>query len=451
MIRAQTIEHIITEESRIFAAQRPKSALLAQQARRHWTDGVPMHWMLDWGTPFPIFVAEASGSRLHDVDGHSYDDFCLGDTGSMFGHSPPPIARALAEYGSKGLTYMLPTEDAVAAGELLANCFGLPYWQVCATATDANRYVIRWARALTRRKKILIFHGAYHGSADDTYVRLKDGRAIHRLGLIGQVYDMTTHTKVVEFNDPAALESALKDRDVACILTEPALTNIGMVLPQPGFLDELQKLAKAHGTLLVIDETHTVSTGYGGYTRVHGLKPDFLTIGKAIAGGFPAAVFGCSAEIAARMPAAKEEAGSGYSGMGTTLSANALAMRAMRVNLSEVMTETAYSHMLPLSAQLAKAIAAEIALRALPWHVSHIGARAEFVCAATPPRNGTEAQAVMQGRLELALHLYLINRGFLIAPFHNMTLVSPATSPEQVDRLVKTLANCMDALLKQET
>lgn len=447
VISDASVERMISQESEAFTRARPASAALAEKAKAHWQNGVPMHWMTDWGTPHPMFVERAEGSRLFDVDGNAYDDFCLGDTGSMFGHSPPPVARALAEYGSRGLTYMLPTEDSVAAGELLSQCFGLPYWQVCATATDANRYVIRWCRAITGRDKVLVFHGAYHGSADDTFVRLKDGKAIHRPGLIGQVYDLTQHTKVVEFNDLQALEAALKDNDVACILTEPALTNIGMVLPQAGFLDGMQALAKKYGTLLVIDETHTVSTGYGGYTRTHNLRPDFLTVGKAIAGGFPAAVFGFTAEVAASMPKAKNTSGPGYSGMGTTLSANALAMRAMRVNLAEVMTPKAYEHMLPLSEYLASSIAREISARKLPWHVSNVGARAEFVCTAKPPKNGTEAAAAMAGRLELAIHLYLINRGYLIAPFHNMTLVSPATTKAQVDGLVTALCGCMDRLL----
>lgn len=448
MIKYPLIEHIIDRETDRFIKTHPQSQILARQAKNHWINGVPMHWMLDWGTPFPIFVAQAQGARLTDVDGNSYDDFCLGDTGSMFGHSPPAIARALAEYGDRGLTYMLPTQDSLACGKLLAQCFGLPFWQATATATDANRYALRWARAITGRSDILIFHGCYHGSAEDTFVRLDKGRPVHRPGLIGQVYDMTQHTKVVEFNDLAALEKALAAGGIACLLTEPALTNIGMVLPEPGFLQEMQRLAKKYGTLLIIDETHTISTGYGGYTRTHQLQPDFLTIGKAIAGGVPAAVFGCTEEMARRMKAVQEK-NAGYSGMGTTLSANALAMRAMHINLAEVMTPAAYAHMLPLSEYLAQSLEKAIRAHGLPWHVSHVGARAEFVCQARPPRNGSEAQAAMQGRLELAIHLYLINRGILIAPFHNMTLVSPVTSRDQVDRLVQTLSDCMTELQKE--
>ena len=441
------VDAMLRREQDLFVQRHPRSAELAERAKARWSNGVPMHWMLDWGTPFPIYVSSAKGSRLIDVDGHTYDDFCFGDTGSMFGHSPDPIATAIAAQAARGLTYMLPTADVPVVGELLASMFGLPFWQAATTATDANRFVIRWCRALTGRSQILVFHGCYHGAADDTFVRLKHGKAIHRPGLVGQVFDVTEFTKVVEFNDLAALESALAAGDVACVLTEPALTNIGMVLPQPGFLEALRALTHKHGTLLVIDETHTISTGYGGYTRTHGLEPDFLTVGKPIAGGIPCAVFGFTAEIEARMRRFEAEKEPGYSGMGTTLSANALALHAMRANLEQVVTPAAYDHMLPLSERLAHGIEARIKARGLPWHVSNVGARAEFVCAPQRPRNGTEAQAAMHPRLELAIHLYLLNRGFIIAPFHNMTLVSPATSAEQVDRLIQTVDDCCGELL----
>ncbi|MDY0882512.1 aspartate aminotransferase family protein [Dongia soli] len=445
-VSTDKVTAMIRRESDHYTQRNPTSQRFAREAASHWHNGVPMHWMLDWSTPFPLFVADASGSTLTDVDGHKYDDFCLGDTGSMFGHSPAPVAAAIAEQARHGLTYMLPTEDVVEVGKLLTAKFGLPYWQVATTATDANRFVIRWCRGITKRNKILVFHGCYHGSCDDTFVRLKDGKPIHRPGLIGQVYDLTTHTKVVEFNDLPALETALKDRDVACVITEPALTNIGMVLPQPGYLEGLRQLTRKYGTLLVIDETHTISTGYGGYTRTHRLEPDFLTIGKPIAGGIPCSVYGCTAEMAAKMKEAETASGPGYSGMGTTLSANAMALKAMRANLEQVMTLAAYEHMLPLSERLARGIEAEIRKRNVPWHVSNVGARAEFVCAPERPRNGTEAQAAMHHKVELAIHLYLLNRGIIIAPFHNMTLVCPATTAAQVDHLIASVGACIDEL-----
>lgn len=446
-VPVRAIAAMIERERRRFETANPASQALAREARRHWFSGVPMHWMLDWGTPFPLFVRSASGARFTDVDGHDYADFCLGDTGSMFGHSPPPIAEMLASRGAEGLTLMLPSADTAAVGAELARRFGLPVWQTATTASDANRFVLRWARGLTGRNKVLVFNGCYHGAVEETFVRLKDGRPIHRPGLIGQAIDLTANTVVVEFNDLDGVERALKGGDIACVITEPALTNIGMVLPEPDFHVNLRKLTRQHGTLLVIDETHTISTGPGGYTRAHGLEPDFFVLGKPVAGGIPCAVYGCTAEVAERMERRVREGEPGYSGMGTTLSGSALAMAAMRVNLERVMTQAAYDHMLPLSKKLADGMAAAIAKRNLPWHVSHVGARAEFVCAAKPPRNGTEAGAAMHGELEHAVHLFLLNRGVVITPFHNMTLVCPHTSAADVERLVSVLGDCLDLLL----
>ena len=445
-IASAEIDAMLKRERDRFLQANPTSARLAEAAKPHWHNGVPMHWMLDWSTPFPLFAKEARGATLTDVDGHSYDDFCLGDTGSMFGHSPEPVVRAIREQSERGLTYMLSTEDVPVVGQLLSDMFGLPFWQVATTATDANRFVIRWCRAVTKRPKVLIMSGCYHGAVDDTFLRLDNGKPANRAGLMGQVYDLTQGTVVVEFNDLDAIERALKLGDVACILTEPALTNIGMVLPQEGYLDGMAALAKKYGTLLIIDETHTISTGYGGYTRTHNLKPDFFTLGKPVAGGIPCSVFGFTAEIAERMRKAEEEAGPGYSGIGTTLSANALQLHCMRANLSEVMTPENYKHMLDLSERLARGVEKEINQRNVPWHVSNVGARAEFVCAPNRPKNGAEAKAAMRPHLELAVHLYLLNRGVLIAPFHNMTLLSPATTAGQVDHLVATVGSCLDEL-----
>ena len=430
-----------------FAFANPRSRELAAGALRHWLHGVPMHWMLDWGTPFPLFVAAAKGATFTDSDGHGYSDFCLGDTGAMFGHAPEPVAEAVRRQTDRGFTAMLPSEDTVIVGELLARRFGLPYWQTAVTATDANRFVLRLARWLTGRPKILVFNGCYHGTVDETFVRLKNGRPIHRPGLIGQAIDLTANTMVVEFNDVAALEAALAPGDVACVITEPALTNIGMVLPQPGFHDSLRAATRRAGTLLVIDETHSISTGPGGYTRAFDLAPDFFVLGKPVAGGIPCAVFGFTAEVAERLTKLWATKESGHSGLGTTLSGSPLAMAAMRANLERVMTPAAYDHMLGLSDRLAQGVAALIAERALPWHVSNLGARAEFVCAPRPPKNGTEAAAAMQGDLEHAMHIYLLNRGVLIAPFHNMTLTCPDTTAADVNRLLDSLRDCLGELL----
>ena len=447
MISDSAIAAMIATERERFVAANPKSAALGQAAARHWHRGVPFHWMLDWGTPFPLFADRAEGAELWDVDGHRYDDLCLGDTGSMFGHSPAPVAAAIARQASRGLTYMLPTEDAVVVADELAERFKLPFWQVTSSASEANRAVIRWCRGITGRDKVLVFNGCYHGAVDDVFVDLRDGVPELRKSLVGQVYDVRAHTVVIEFNDLAALEAALAKGDVACVLAEPAMTNVGMVLPQPGYLEALREACTRQGTLLVWDETHTISTGYGGHTATYGPLPDLFVLGKPVAGGVPCAVFGFTAEVAQRMERLRDEGEKGHSGIGTTLSANALALAAMRACLTEVMTPAAYAHMLPLAEELAAKTKDVIEGRGLNWHVTHVGSRGEFICDPVPARNGTEARAKMHGPLEHALHLFLINRGVLIAPFHNMTLVSPATTTSQVDRLAEVLDDCLKTLI----
>jgi glutamate-1-semialdehyde 2,1-aminomutase len=398
--------------------------------------GVPMHWMRDWPMPFPFVVQQARRANITDIDGHQLADFCLGDTGSMFGHSPAAVARAIRHQASRGLTYMLPNEDALVVGKLLENRFGLPYWQIATTATDANRFALRVARAVTNRPKILVFNGCYHGAVDETMVRLRDGKPINRPGLAGEFRDLTTYARIVEFNDIDAVEAELAIGDVACVITEPVLTNSCMVLPEPGFHEALREATRKYGTLLLIDETHTISTGPGGYTRAYSLEPDLFVLGKPVAGGVPASVWGMSEEVAARWASYQETKEPGYSGMGTTLSGNPLQFAAMRATLEHVMTDTAYGHMDRLAQSLEKGISDAIDRHCLPWHVTRVGARVEFICAPGPLRNGAEAEIAHAPELEAAIHVALVNRGCLIAPFHNMMLVSPATQKAQVDRLV---------------
>lgn len=423
-------------EHAAFRRARPKSEAAAGNGIGGFFGGVPMHWMTDWPTPFPIVVAQARGANIVDIDGNRLDDFCLGDTGSMFGHSPAPVARAMRRQAGRGLTYMLPSEDALSLGTLLAEKFGLPHWQIATTASDANRFALRVARAVTGRPKILVFNGCYHGAVDETMVRLVDGKPVNRPGLAGEFRDLTAGTRIVEFNDLPALEAALADGDVACVITEPVLTNSCMVLPDPGFHAGLRRLTRAAGTLLLIDETHTISTGVGGYTRKYGLEPDLFVLGKPVAGGVPASIWGMSDDVASRYQAYNLGKQPGYSGMGTTLSANPLQFATMRATLEEVMTDANYAHMDALAARLEAGLAAVIDATGLPWHAVRVGARVEFICAPGPLRNGGQAEAAHRPELEAAIHVALVNRGVLIAPFHNMMLVSPATTRRQVDRLI---------------
>lgn len=430
-----------------FIAANPKSKGQAERSQG-WFQGVPFHWMLDWPSPFPIVAASAKDATLTSIDGQIFDDFCLGDTASMFGHSPPALAAALTEQAGQGLSYMLPTEKGVELGAMLAAMFGLPHWQVTTTASEANRAVIRWCRGLTKRNKILIFNGCYHGAVDDVFVDLRGGTAVNRPSLIGQVQDLLPTTVAIEFNDVEALEVALRSGDIACVLAEPVMTNIGMVRDMPGYLETLRRLCSETGTLLVFDETHTISSGYGGHSNTHGPKPDIMVIGKSIGGGVPCAVYGFTADVAAKMEALNRSRPPGHSGIGTTLSANALAITAMHAMLGQVITGNAYAHMLAMTVRLVAGLNGIITRNGLDWHVSHVGARVEFVCAAVPPRNGSEARAAMDHALESAIHLYLTNRGILLAPFHNMMLLSPVTRREQVDRLLQALESCVGELLE---
>lgn len=453
MIRVdrQALAALHEREAARFLAMHARSAALAAEDAQHFLFGVPLHWMRDWPTPAVLHVERAQGNRLYCADGHEYLDFCLGDTGAMFGHSPAPVARAIAGQASRGLTAMLPSTLTAEVGQRLAHCFRLPRWQITLSASDANRFVLRWARAITGRPRVLVFDGCYHGTVDDTFVRLVDGVAANRPGLLGQVTDLTRLTRVVEFNDVPALAEALSHRDVACVVTEPVLTNSCMVLPKAGFHAELRRLTRDAGALLLIDETHTISTGRGGYTRAHGLEPDLFVLGKPIAGGVPASVWGFTDEVARRLTDVRHRMPAGHSGMGTTLSANGLSLAAMRATLEQVMTPEACEHMEALASRLSTGLREIITRHDLPWHVVRVGARVEFICAPGPLVNGTEAEAAHAPALEQALHLGLLNRGCLIAPFHNMMLVSPATSPTQVESLCDAFDAIAAALLAGNT
>jgi glutamate-1-semialdehyde 2,1-aminomutase len=443
----QRLAALNAREFEAFAAARPRSRALAERARASLLGGVPMTWMMRWAGPFPVFLAEAHGARVVDVDGHEYVDLCLGDTGAMAGHAPAPVVQAVAERAARGMTAMLPTEDSLRAGEELARRFGLPLWQFTLSATDANRFAIRMARELTGRPKILVFNGCYHGTVDETFATLRaDGSVGVRPGNVGPPVDPAVTTKVVEFNHLDALAAALTAGDVACVLAEPALTNIGIVLPEPGFHEALRKLTRETATLLIIDETHTFSAGPGGYTAAHGLEPDLLTIGKAIGGGVPVGAFGVTEELAGRALASEEADYEDVGGVGGTLAGNALSLAAVRATLEQVLTEAAFGRMTELGERLAAGIDGAIAAAGLPWHVTRLGCRAEYRFTPHPPRNGGDSAAAGDEELERFLHLYALNRGVLMTPFHNMALVCPATTEADVDRHTEVFAAALGEL-----
>jgi glutamate-1-semialdehyde 2,1-aminomutase len=424
----------MSREQKKFVDERPKSAALFERARRSLLAGVPMNWMVKWAGAFPPFVREAQGSQFFDVDGHRYTDFCLGDTGAMTGHAPFFTVKAVEEQARRGITTMLPGEDSIFVAEELQKRFNLPFWQFALTATDANRFSIRLARQITKRPKILVFNWCYHGTVDETFITLEaDGTARARRGNIGPPVDPALTTKVVEFNDIPALEGALGAGDVACVLAEPAMTNVGIVHAQSGFHAALRELTRKHGALLIIDETHTICAGPGGYTRAENLEPDVLVFGKAIGGGIPGAAYGFSQEVAEKIIAAQSLEDCDVGGIGGTLAGNALSLAAMRATLTKVLTQEAFDRMIPMAERWTAGVQDAIAEAELPWHVTRLGCRAEYLFVGDAPKNGTEAHDAMDFELERFMHLYAMNRGILLTPFHNMALMSPQTENADVD------------------
>ena len=441
------VERLTAAEQDRFAAEHPRSKQLFERAQAVMPGGVPMSWMSKWPGAFPVFVDQATGAHFRDVDGHDYVDLCLGDTGAMNGHSPGPTVATVRDQVGHGITAMLPTEDSVLVGEELTRRFGLPLWQFTLSATDANRHAIRYARHVTGRPKVVVHDYCYHGSVDETFAALDaDGRTVARRGNIGPPVDPAETTIVVEFNDVAGLEAALATGEVAAVLCEPALTNVGIVLPDEGYHAALRELTRRYDVLLIIDETHTLSAGPGGYTRAHDLDPDLMTMGKAIAGGIPAGAFGMTAEVADRIARSIALEDIDVGGIGGTLAGNALSLAAMRVTLTEVLTDEAYSRMLPLGDRWSDGVDAGIARHGLPWHCNRLGARGEYTFTATAPRTGAEAHASGDFALEQFLHLYALNRGILLTPFHNMALMSPATTAADVDRHTEVFDQALAAL-----
>ena len=426
-------ERLLGRELERFEREHPRSRELATRARLSLLAGVPMHWMVRWSGGFPVFASEAHGARFRDVDGLEYVDFCLGDTGAMTGHSPEPVVRAVAAQAARGITLMLPSEEALWVGEELTRRFGLPRWQFALTATDANRFAIRLARLITGRPKVLVFNWCYHGTVDESFATLRDGQVVQREGNLGPPVALDATTRVVEWNDVDALERELAHGDVACVLTEPALTNIGIVHPEPGFHDALRGLTARTGTLLIVDETHTLCAGPGGYTAAHGLRPDLLTVGKTIGSGIASAAYGFSEEVAERVEAAIDHDDSDVGGVGGTLAANVLSLAAVRATFEHVLTEEAFARMIELAERFERGVQDAIDERSLPWHVTRLGCRVEYLFRRERPLNGTEAAAGGDALLDRLIHLYALNRGVLLTPFHNMALMSPATTETDVD------------------
>lgn len=441
------LNQLLLDEEEKFLTEHPKSYALYQRARQSMQGGVPMLWMIRWAGSFPVFITEAKGAHFRDVDGHTYVDFCLGDTGAMTGHSPGATLSAICAQAERGITLMLPTEDCIWVGEELQRRFGLKYWQFTLTATDANRFAIRMARHITGRSKILVYNYCYHGSVDETFITLdEDGAPGPRHGNLGPPINPIETTKVIEFNDIGALETALAPGDVAVVLAEPVMTNIGIIHPDPGYHKALGEITKRTGTTLIIDETHTLCTSPGGYTGKHGLKPDFLTCGKALAGGIPAGVYGFTQEVADAFWSKLELEQSDVGGIGGTLAGNALSIAAIRATLENVLTEEMYVHCEKLADRYEQGVLDVINQFKLPWIVKRLGFRVEYWFCPSPPRNGFEANAAVDSELDRYMHLWALNRGILMTPFHNMALIAADTTFADVDWHSHVFRSAVEAL-----
>ncbi len=441
------LTELIKTEEELFHKNHPKSNELYRRARKSLHGGVPMLWMIRWAGSFPVFVKEAKGAHFTDVDGNDYIDFCLGDTGAMTGHAPEATVKAITEQIQKGITLMLPYEDVIWVGEKLQRRFKLPYWQFALTATDANRFALRMARMITGRPKILVFNYCYHGSVDETFITLdEEGTPISRPNNMGPQIDPRETTKVIEFNDIAALETALSARDVAAVLAEPVMTNIGIIHPEPGYHDALRKITRKYGTYLIIDETHTICTGPGGYTASYGLEPDFFTLGKPLAGGVPAAVYGFTEEVSQAFAAKLAVDDADVGGIGGTLAGNALSIAAMKATLQHVLTDEFYAEAIKLQEQFTAGVESVIVEFNLPWIVKRLGNRSEYWFRPTPPKNGGEAHAAVDPELDRYMHLFALNRGILMTPFHNMALISPETTQADVDYHTRMFREAVQSL-----
>ena len=435
MVNRDKLKAVYEQELKLFEELHPTSIKRFEAAKDCLLLGVPLNWMVRYAGKVPISVDDSGGAHLTDADGINYIDFCLGDTGSMTGHGPKAAADVIAAQAHKGTSFMLPTEDATWNAKELQRRFGLKYWQFSTSATDANRFAVRMARQITKRPKVLVFNWCYHGTVDEVFATLtEDGKTINRVGNIGPQVDPSITTKVVEWNDVDALEAALKDRDVAVVLAEPVMTNIGIVHPEPGFHQAMRDLTRKYGTYLLIDETHTICTGIGGYTREHNLDPDIVVCGKTLASGIPVGAYGFTEEFGDKIAAELDALYGLVKGIGGTLAANALTMAAMKAILKDVLTEDFYKRNIPKAERFNAGVQSVIEEFELPWSTTQLGTRTEYWFCPQVAKNGSEAVSFRDFELDWYAHLYCLNRGILMTPFHNMAIMTDAHTEADVDK-----------------
>ena len=447
-INRNKLEKVLEKEIQLFAREHPKCYALYQRAKGSLLDGVPMNWMVRWAGGYPLFVDHAKGAHFTCADGKEFLDFCLGDTGAMVGHSPDDPVAEIKQQLDKGITFMLPTEDAIWVGEELQRRFKLKYWQTTLTATDANRFVLRLCRHITKRPYVLVFDYCYHGSVDETFITINDGIPGPRPGAIGPQVNPVLTTRVIPWNNIPALEQALAAGDIACVLAEPVMTNIGIIHPDPGYHNALRELTRKYGTLLIIDETHTMCAGPGGYTGEAGLEPDILTVGKTIGAGVPAAVYGLSEEVGDRVSKSIKVDESDVGGIGGTLAGNALSLAAMRATLRTTLSKDTFAHTIPLAVRFTDGVKQAIDEFGLPWVINRLGCRAEYWFCPVLPRNGGDAEAAVDSELDRYMHLAAMNRGILMTPFHNMALIAPDVTEADIDYHTKVFREAVSQIME---
>ena len=438
-------------ENARFAAERPRSLALLQRGGESMPRGVPMSWMDDLYEHAPVWVTEGQGAYFTDVDGHRYLDMYIADASGFCGHAPPPVVEAVSRRIARGSQFLLPSELAIAVAEHLVVRYRMPKWQFTSSATQANVEVIRLAREMTDRETILVFDGKYHGELDATLVILEDGRVVpESRGLPDWV---SGKTRVISFNDVDALRAALAPADVAAVLAEPAMTNAGFLLPHEGYHDSLRELTRESGTLLALDETHSLITSYGGLCGRWDLEPDFLTVGKSIAAGVPLAAYGMSDAIGALIaPPAQSRNVSGAFvdevATGGTLFANALSMAAGHAALTEILTEEAFDRTAALGERMADGLRGAIEAEGLGWSVVQVGGHAFYFFCPEPPADAAGSRAADDPDLRALMRVFMANRQVWESGWWLGPSVSVAHAEADVDRYLAVFAEFLAAVRK---
>jgi glutamate-1-semialdehyde 2,1-aminomutase len=430
-----------------FVADRPRSIALTEEARLLMPRGVPMSWMDDLYEHPPMWVSHGSGSSFTDVDGNTYVDMYVADMSAFCGHAPPAVVEAVARRMALGNQFLLAQEDAIPLAAHLAERYGMPKWQFTLSATQANTEVIRAARRATDREVVLLFDGKYHGHGDATLVVLEDGRVASEYD--GLPASIQGQARVISFNDIPSLERALAPRDVALVLAEPAMTNAGFIPPVDGFHDHLRQLTREAGTLLAIDETHSLVCSYAGLARLWDLDPDFFTIGKSIAAGVPLGAYGMTDEMASTIsPPERPNVVSGAIvtevATGGTLFANPLSLAAGRAALTHVLTKEAFERTAQLGAQMAEGLRSSIARRGMPWSVVQLGGHACYFFAPEPPVDGASSRLADDPDLRALIRVFMANRGV----WESGWWLGPTVSVAHSEQDVRTYVGVFDAFLE---